>query len=676
MSRILSQLLFENNIQDEKIYSFSLLLESRLEFIKKQHGNQYDSMIDHIAETYDPTANKKYTQWILKRTLAGETYPENLRSDLHEFDKASPKSHDRDINKHTFQTMSDVAHLSRTLRSNAGETGVKQIYDSNGVKAFHILDKNTMRDLYGSGRKFSANWCTSADSANNRFDSYSGNKYTIHYPNEAFMSFHHDSLQAKDPSNEEINFNTDTRYSPWNNDTRKIMEQTARDEGHDTSLPEKHFGISDEEFNKGWEQYKKSKFGALSDDRGARENFVRNIKHKPLTDEQFDVIKQRQHSSSLLKNPHLTDHQVSKLLDNLDGISYTGFQRHIPLRGDNLDRVVNHFISRGRYDTVATIPNLEKRHVDTLIDLHSEHNDTLSDLAHFGHYRFTDEQMDRINHRDPSIVYHISANQPVPDRYKDSFIRSTTNAIRNGYINPSRVKDFEKHNGFSDEDIHTFIDNIPRHGSGETVRTANGLLELNSIKQEHIDRLANIIAPSPYHPDAISNAKFSKKQVEDMMETSRQRYGHIDNVDLEQYINRRDTSATDVDKYNKFDPETYTGLSPLKLNHLEYYKKSGFTDDHFNNYDHAVKLMQNIEYQPKFTHHDISKILNTIHSNNDELHSNELESLLNHPNLNAAHLHSIIDNSPNNAISMYVMKNHSRTPPSVKQRIQQSTLLR
>ena len=76
MNHILTQILFENNIIDEKIYSFQALLEDRIDFIKKQHNGQYDALIDHIAKNIDPTKNKKYTQWVSDRSLAGDHIPD------------------------------------------------------------------------------------------------------------------------------------------------------------------------------------------------------------------------------------------------------------------------------------------------------------------------------------------------------------------------------------------------------------------------------------------------------------------------------------------------------------------------------------------------------------------------------------------------------------------------
>ena len=91
----LAQALFEQCMVDETIYSFSTLLESRIDFIKQKHNGKMDAVVDHISTHIDPTKNKKFTEWLVDRHLKGDDiHAPDVNESLQWFDKASSDVHD------------------------------------------------------------------------------------------------------------------------------------------------------------------------------------------------------------------------------------------------------------------------------------------------------------------------------------------------------------------------------------------------------------------------------------------------------------------------------------------------------------------------------------------------------------------------------------------------------
>ena len=240
--------LFEHGLLRDSIV-FAQLLENRLDFIKDKLNHLHDGTVDHIAEHIDPTKNKKYTEWLIGRKLKGDWHPDEgeIRTSLGHFDKAKSDVHDANIKNHSIASMMNTAHLVRTAQP-PKFSQLNKIFDESGAIGFQVPNKQTSIHFYGPASKHPTNWCTAAAGNRNMFDQYDGGKYTLHLPNEHFLQLHHQSHQLKDPSNQEIALQSDSRYSGHLPTIEKFMRQTGETEG-EKSLTEKHFGIPYDEFN-------------------------------------------------------------------------------------------------------------------------------------------------------------------------------------------------------------------------------------------------------------------------------------------------------------------------------------------------------------------------------------------------------------------------------------------
>ena len=666
MNHILTRILFENNIIDEKIYSFQALLEDRLDFIKKQHKGQYDPLIDHIANNIDPTKNKKYTQWVLNRMLANDHIPDaqTIRSSLEWYDKASPKSHDHDINKHTMQSMMDVAHLSKTSpKANKGSNNIDKIYDKDGVSAYKVNDKQSMINLYGPGRKCSSSWCTAAAGYNNMFDRYDGSKYTIHYPNGEYMHFHHQSEQAKDPSNTEIDFSSDKRYKDYNKNTREIFEQTAEKEGQDNSLAENHFGISPEKFNIGFENFKKFRYSPDADD------FKRFVGRNPLNDEQFDTaLKHGTLTKKVYQNPHLTDDQVSKLLDN-KSIDWTdhNLHRNPAVRGHNVDKMLNEFENNPQYRHVlyklGAMKNLESHHVDKIIDKSAEnthYNDAIEDIIENGH-KFSTEQINRLmDNQDHRHVIKLAERQTIPEHHLKTVL---SDSIDNGtyyhFPHMMNMKDIMDHNNVDDNTVHKMIDD-----SGVDSPRLFQIMDSRNVKRNHINHIVDLYSNANYVQEKIiSHEKINHDDLDKMLfNNPKKGYDMIYHDELSAYIGRKDA---DLNKFRKANSDGL--LSESDLNNAGYYKKKNLPEDHFTDPRHARYLIRNLEHHPEFTHEQIGKLIDaTNRGENNYVGSDVVQKVLDHPNVSPDTIKDLYNTWGGDSVNMYTFGRHPRTLPSIK----------
>lgn len=663
---ILAQILFENNIKDESTYTFSVLLEDRIDFIKKSFNNKYDPLVDHIAQNIDPTDNKKYTQWLMRRHVAGDSIPSatRLRTALSWYDKAAPKSHVNDINKHTVQSMMDVAHMTRfsPKHSHADETGVEEIYSNNGVKAYHVRDKQTMINTYGGGRKYSSRWCTAADGHDNMFDRYSGGKYTIHYPNGEYMHLHHQSGQAKDPSNTEIDFSSDKRYKPYNEDTNKIMHLTAEKEGVEKDLPERHFGISDEEFDHAWKGYK-------AHDSQLSSKFLRNAEVKPLSSDQYSDLMGAGWLRKVSNNPNLTEDQVSHFLTK-DDWEYSNIISNPAVKGKNADHVVKHILdNKALAYKITGVKHLQSHHVDDLMErannFSRDHSDALRDLIRAGTYKFTDDQVDKIHDREGvHVALDIASHQPVKEHIRQASIERLKSNVTNGFSRGDDIKSFAKHNEIRDDELHDLISRASRASSSQSVYSK--ILDIPSLKREHVEHIVHDLkSEKHYH---IGNAILKKPalthdDVESLI-VHNPHHPQSNFSEMYDYLDRRDSKAKVAHELAK-----KSDLHPDDLEQMGYYKKKDLPAEHFTDVEHAPFILKNLQYHPKASYKDINNLLDAKAFTPYTISGTMVKNVLDHPNAGPENVHKILDHWGHDTMVADQVFEHDRTPQSAMDKL-------
>lgn len=219
-----------------------LLIEGRIDFVKKQYKDKIntdhdsfaphkdsDAIVDHFAEHGDPTKKKLYTGWIVGQYNKGNTRQEDVdrvHSTLSNFDKYKSKLPEKDINK--YESLKDVeaavkphigtAATKSEQRANEEHTGQELKFEDPHIKIYHLKTKEASQHLYGGGVDAGkTNWCTAAKSANCMFDHYNkvGNLHVIHDKNTGRVyQYHVNEAQFMDAHDNEIPTEDFKRIAP------------------------------------------------------------------------------------------------------------------------------------------------------------------------------------------------------------------------------------------------------------------------------------------------------------------------------------------------------------------------------------------------------------------------------------------------------------------------------
>ena len=668
---ILAKTLFEAQIIDESVYNFQVLLEDRLDFIKSKYKHTIDGVVDTVAEHIDPSKNKKYTEWLVDRHLKGDDiFDPKVKESLGYFDKASSTAHDTNIKNHTVQSLHDVAHIVKHSAQDKGAVKpLEEVYSDDGVKGYKIPNKETSIAIYGPGKKHAAQWCTSTPTANNMFDKYEGGKYTMHFPNGAFMQIHHESGQAKDPANEEINFDSDDRYKPYVKHIEAFMRKTADLDSHDHSLADRHFGVDPEKFERQWQEYKND---------GYSREFLRNAERNKLSDEQFDLLHQKGWNEKLSNNPHLNSEQLHKLIDA--GVSNYQIYEHPNLKTEHIDKLFDRAFNGGRASRLAGMKSLQPKHINTLLS-HAENRasplynnaiTTLNEMADTGVHKFSGEHLDHMA-RLGLNVGNIARHQEVPEHHRTEFLRKINQSIRHN-SNAYGLSDFAKHNGIHPHEVHEMLDNaeISNNPLGSMVAIAN----IKQAKPEHIERIQNEMMKSHDLGGAsklLENDKLSDDFVHHWVgstdaEGSR-RYMGFSNV--ASYLKRRGSSAAVLHKHlQQYNPSS---LDTSDLAELGFYQKKDLPEELLSDPDHAGHIAKNLQYHPKLKAEHLDKLLQGVKAYDQKFNKYPSESMLNaimsHPNVTTRHFNKLVDDYGSAGGIRDIIREHSKTPPSVVKRI-------
>lgn len=667
---ILAQALFEAECIDASVYDFKLLLEDRLDFIKTKYKGALDSVVDTIAQHIDPSKNKKYTEWLVDRHLKGDDVLDpKVKESLSYFDKAKSTAHDTNIKNHTIESLHDVAHL--VMNSKTETESVKpleEIYSEDGVKGYKIPNKATSIAIYGPGKKHSAHWCTSTPTTNNMFDRYDGGKYTMHFPNESFLQIHHDSGQAKDPSNTEIDFHTDERYKPYLGHVRKFMEKTADLDGHDHTLPERHFGVSPEKFDQMWQVHKHG---------GHSMDFMRNAERNKLSDEQFDHLYNAGWHDKLANNPYLRPVQLDRLIGKTNRYS---LYQHPNLSEDNTDKLFNYALEKGSSTKISEMKTLKSKHIDTLLyhahtsasTLHNRALDVLKYMVDDGNHKFSDEHIKHLDTIDDSYVNRIAEHQKVPEEYRQRVLQKIGRGIRS-FSDTNGLSSFEEHNAIHPHEIHELLDNAEI--SSRPMVSMAKISRLKTVKPEHLEKIQNeMMKHSDLGGNAgesiLSNEKIPTDAINHWMSTKTHEGSnrYFGTGTIREYLKRRDASASIV--HAALQKSNPSDLDAEDLNDLGFHKKKDLPEELLDDKDHAPFIAKDISHQPKLNASQLDKVISGIKSRTDwNKHypsESSIDNVLNHPNVTTRHFNKLLDHYGDFAGVYDVFKNHPKTPPSVR----------
>lgn len=691
----LAQALFEQCMVDETIYSFSTLLESRIDFIKQKHNGKMDALVDHISTHIDPTKNKKFTEWLVDRHLKGDDiHAPDVKESLQWFDKASSDVHDTNIKNHTLDSVRDVAHLVKTSpKTKKASTGLEKIYDEAGVQGYRVPDAETSRKLYGHGTNHSTNWCTAANGTTNMFDHYAGGKYTMHFPNGNFLQLHHGSGQLKDPSNTEIELHSDDRYHEYAPHIEKFMKQTSELEDAGDSLRRRHFGLGQEEYNQAWEKYKHptdyvekaNAAAAISD----------HIHRMPVTDEHFDLA--MKHGGGmwrgLVSNGNLSPERLTTALgDSVHNPASFPEKalRNPALKGDALDAVVTshlHFNDGRHAYKLDRIRNLEDRHVNQVIDVASdptkptkaaEADDAIFNILDSGPPKLTDQTIERIHQLDPKStisILKVGAKQKLPEHFRQHGVNFLKRAIQNNFPASARLMPgFSEHNEIHSHEIDQMLDEV--HGRKDKFNLpvgTVGLTQLPNFNEHHSERLKNIIkdSGSDFNPVYVPSTLYSSpgmktEHVEELLKN--QTTPSI--ADHEAYLSRK---GADPKLTLDFMKSKYKHAAATRLNSMKFYQRKDMPHELIHDSESAPYIAANIQHHPGLKAHHIDTLIDSLRKWSNENHSfpssTTVAKVLSHPATTTDHINKLLNHYGKDWMVKDAVEQHPRTPPSVHKRL-------
>ena len=187
--------------------SFCVLLEDRVDFIKKQNPNLDPSDIDYFATHADPTTKKTHTQWIVNQYKTGKiakTDHSRIKDTLQNFEKYKGKLDQKDINH--YRSLDDIDSATKPHSGMAASNKqVKQQVKTTGSKVVYADDKVTVRrlDTFGAAKLYGANtkWCTSSSEQDFNYCKRKGKLFVVHTP-EGKIQYHPATGEMKDARDE------------------------------------------------------------------------------------------------------------------------------------------------------------------------------------------------------------------------------------------------------------------------------------------------------------------------------------------------------------------------------------------------------------------------------------------------------------------------------------------
>jgi hypothetical protein len=331
---------------------FDFLLESRIDFIKKNtpeistahelgdsHETDPGKIVDDIAEKVDPTKNKIYTQWAVRKyhegNFAQEDYP-IIKDTLSDFHKVKHKMGDMgDINRHKDMSSLNTSmkpHLEEFEKENAAKgvaSGRELLHDGGKIKVYDIKSPEAAQHFYGGGARIGGDhtdWCFAARSETgvSHFNHYTGLKkygeelsdkitdpiHTIHIEGDNKSPYGIHSSQFQDRDNKAINSASLIKKHPELNDIPALKKFTDFK--------------SIDDLRSSFEEYKGVPKDKPHPVKIARDFDVYSKKENDPT-RIHDIIDSQisrgttYNTRNILENPKLDDSHIQKIAKNISG---------------------------------------------------------------------------------------------------------------------------------------------------------------------------------------------------------------------------------------------------------------------------------------------------------------------------------------------------------------------
>lgn len=653
------------------------LLENRIEFLKQQNptlDTTHDTLakhkdsgaiIDHFAKKADPTPTKAHTQWIVnqykKQSIRQEDAPQ-IKSTLNDFETVKNRLEKKDINQYkdigelrdaVATQKSQVVKAVKAKKASAERktADLEKMYDEDGVTGYKIPNKESSIRNYGpAGEVKQTHWCTAANSGNNMFNHYKGGKYTMHFPNNEVLQFHHQSNQIMDKHDRPIQ-EGDPRFAPYEHHITKFIHQTKPLES-DSKIDRFHH-FEPHEIDDAISGYKKKLSEKNNDPSSLRYHEstkkMSDIASKAkLSDSQFDAIHQLPLGKNyydkpegaaldLSNNKKITHEQVGKLLRSPDEAVRQHHEEqlvHNPaVKDEHIDTLLRSpRLSKSAVRQLADNPNLKAHHVDRLINdpethetLSRNHAVTLTQdhqnkIINSGKWTASfaqrkDLHPDTVQHllsgNGTHIHSHLISNDDV--HLTDQQLRHlharyhTTDSpgVSGDIFNSPKTSPETREHVFN-----THLDHIERQGSAKSSSAIDTMVRSKHFTKDHLDKLLD------------TADKTDSEEKMNPLRTYAARYLKASPAQIDRQVNApgRGSSATSELLDNK----------NLKPDHLKTLFNSAATGS--GNEYHKEKVMEHPSINADVLHHVF-----------DKGHSWDRTRVLHHPKVQASHFQKAMD---------------------------------
>ena len=634
-----SQYLFEHDLLDQSSTEFHMLLESRIDFLKQQYPTHH-TLIDYLAAEADPTPNKKYTEWLTQRAVKGDlpTTTAEIRRGLELFSKAKSSAHDTNIKNHTMQSMLDTAHVVKHTMREAVKP-LDKIYDKDGVTAFVIPNKETSIKMYGPGSKHETNWCTAANSSDNRFNDTPGNKITMHFPSGRFLQFNHSSAQMKDEKNNDVDL-AHPDFRPYYQHIKDVVHATVP-HSEDTNLHTWNFPESGDRY----------------------------YEHSPLTDHEIDTKIHDYVGHKIASNKFLEPHQYEKVFEHAKNksslYSFLSVNKYVPQHLiDTIphDQYHDHHVGfspekvHSIIDSAKAFWTNQDSHDGNVTDARM-----LSEMAKNPLQKFDGSHVDKIASFPESGQYaadvairNIGINNRLPAKHVDKAFRQLSKVYNDGLRATG--------SGFT----HFLNNNQPSHESlMDAVKTASRstafqMLGHKALAPEHNEKLIHLLKIG--HISGLVNNLDHPNIPHDIAKDELKKDIHSD-LAFVNYTQRKDSHVEFVHQ-----------LSMERGEQLDHY--SAFYERklpvHIGAHPmHVWNTAYNLSNQKHYTKDDLHQVIDLLHKKAENAQrwpsSKMIKHVINHPNSNSSHYEKLFDRFGKHDLMMRnAIDEHEKVPSSVK----------
>lgn len=640
-------MLFEEGMLDLTSPYFTTLLESRMDFLKQKFPNHH-ALIDLAATEGDPTPNKKYTEWLVDRFIKGDmpTSLSKVKQGLQMFSKAKSTAHDTNIKNHTVQSMLDTAHIVAHGQTE-GAKPLEKVYESEGVTAFKIPNKESSIKHYGPGSKHPSTWCTAANSVNNRFDTTTGDKVTMHFPNGKYIQFNHESAQLKDSNNQNVDlFHHD--YKPYYSHIKKVIKDTVPT-GTQSTLVSYHFpekgddayyqrgdisNLSDAEFNEAKES--RRDVSDLASNPSLKPDHAEKLFHHAMSERHIGIF------DGLLKNPNTPQ----SVLDNWPRERYS--KHHQGYSAEKLHSIINGAVEYHAHTGIA------RNHGDAY---------HLEEIANNEHQQYTDDHIRKIasienNITRKHVLSNVATRNEIPYGNREEVFHTLVKRSESGFgDNRGSITKFLDKNPLSYHQINDALSYTSK------AITAVNVLHSKNVSPNTVEHINSLFKKGNLHiGDAVGETKLDHEMIKDYLTHPMSKH-YVTSNQIEDYAYRKDADVNTAHKayvQHNIAPDSWG----------EFYDKK-LPVDIITHPIHMMNVVPRIDSQKHLTKDDLHTVLDKF---NEHLENKSYwpstktaDAIIDHPNSNVSHYEKLMNRyGKRDGHFREVLYNHSKVPDAVK----------